>query len=67
MEASSKALGALWVNKSENENAPELTGEINGQRVVVFKNKKWSQPEQVKQPLYFLRSYVAQGKQKTTE
>lgn len=67
MEETSKALGALWVNQPKNVNGPELTGEINGQRVVVFKNKKWSQPEEVKQPLYFLRSYVAQGKQKTTE
>ena len=67
METNSKALGALWVNQPKSENSPVLTGEINGQRVVVFKNKKWSTREQVKQPLYFIRSFVAQGKQKTTE
>ncbi len=67
MEETSKALGALWVNQPKSENSPVLTGEINGKRVVVFKNKKWNHAEKVKQPLYFLRSYVAQGKQKTTE
>ena len=67
MEETSKALGALWVNQPKSEHSPVLTGEINGERVVVFQNKKWSKPEQVKQPLYFIRSFVAQGKQKTTE
>lgn len=67
MEETSKALGALWVNQPKSEHSPVLTGEINGQRVVVFKNKKWSQPEQVKQPLYFIRSFVAQSKQKATD
>ena len=59
MENTSNKLGALWVNESKNEKAPALTGEISGQRVVAFKNKKWSQDNQ-KQPLY--QVYVANEK-----
>ena len=51
MEKSSNRLGALWVNKAKSERGPELTGEIDGKRVAVFKNKKWSEKEE-KQPLY---------------
>ena len=51
MANGSNRLGALWVNKAKNERSPELTGEIDGKRVAVFKNKKWSEKEE-KQPLY---------------
>ena len=63
MEKSSNALGALWVNKPKNERSPVLTGEINGQRVSVFKNKKWSKAEQEKQPLYRILASIAKGKE----
>ena len=52
MTQSSTKLGALWVNQPKSERGPVLTGEINGQRVSVFKNKKWSETEEKKQPLY---------------
>ena len=47
-------LGALWVNQPKSEKGPVLTGEIAGQRVVVFKNKKWNETDQKKQPLYHI-------------
>lgn len=57
MKDNSTGLGALWVNNDiKNENSPVLTGEINGRRVVVFKNKNWSLRKKVKEPLYFIRS-----------
>lgn len=52
MEQSSSKLGALWVNKPKSERGPVLTGQINGKRVSVFKNKKWTEAEEKKQPLY---------------
>ena len=52
MSQSTNQLGALWVTQIKSEKGPELTGEIGGQRVVVFKNKRWSEEEQKKQPLY---------------
>ena len=51
MEKSSNRLGALWGNKAKSERGPEMTGEIDGKRVAVFKNKKRSEKEE-KQPLY---------------
>jgi len=51
-QSSSNKLGALWVNKSKSERGPVLTGQINGKRVSVFKNKKWTEAEEKKQPLY---------------
>ena len=44
-------LGALWVNDPKNDRSPVLTGTVNGQRVSVFKNKRWSQEEKKKQPV----------------
>jgi len=52
MSKDSNNLGALWVNEPKSEKSPVLTGEINGQRVSVFKNKKWSKDQQAKQPMY---------------
>ena len=49
--AANNRLGALWVNEPKSEKGPVLTGEIAGQRVVGFKNKRWSESDQ-KQPLY---------------
>ncbi|OGY43499.1 MAG: hypothetical protein A3J62_04160 [Candidatus Buchananbacteria bacterium RIFCSPHIGHO2_02_FULL_38_8] len=54
MEQNPNRLGALWVNQPKSERGPVLTGQINGQRVSVFKNKKWSEEEQKKQPLYHI-------------
>ena len=51
--ASDNKLGALWVNKPRSDKGPVLTGEISGQRVVGFKNKRWSEGDE-KQPLYQL-------------
>lgn len=69
METSSNALGALWVNKAKSKHGPELTGEIDGKRVAVFKNHKWSENEE-KQPLYNVLVSIPKAKkesQKTTE
>lgn len=52
MAQATNKLGAFWVNKPKNEQGPVLTGEINGERVVVFKNKRWTEAEAKKQPLY---------------
>lgn len=49
-------LGALWVNEPKSDKSPVLTGEISGQRVVGFKNRKWTKDDE-KQPLYQI--YVA--------
>jgi hypothetical protein len=54
MEKPSDKLGALWVNQPKTERGPALTGLINGQRVVVFKNKKWTEDDKKKQPLYHI-------------
>ena len=54
MTENSSRLGALWVNKPKSSKGPVLTGEINGQRVAVFKNSKWSEKEGEKQPLYHI-------------
>ena len=62
MANSSNRLGALWVNKSKSERGPELTGEIDGKRVAVFKNKKWSEKEE-KQPLYNVLASIPKAKQ----
>ncbi|MFA6381958.1 MAG: hypothetical protein WCX08_01670 [Candidatus Buchananbacteria bacterium] len=51
-QQSSTKLGALWANQPKSERGPVLTGIINDQRVVVFKNKNWSEEEKKKQPLY---------------
>jgi hypothetical protein len=52
MAEKSNRLGALWASKIKSEKGPVLTGEIEGKRVVVFKNKKWTEDEDSKQPLY---------------
>ena len=51
-EKSSNQVGAFWVNVPKTDKGPVLTGEINGERVVAFKNKRWSEAEAKKQPLY---------------
>ena len=69
METSSNRIGALWVNKGKEERGPELTGEIDGKRVAVFINKKWSEKD-AKQPLYNVLVSIPKAKkesQKTTE
>ncbi len=62
MAESTSRLGALWVNKPKSEKGPVLTGEINGTRVVVFKNKKWTEKEGEKQPLYHVLAALAKDK-----
>ena len=62
MEQNQSRLGALWVNQPKSEKGPVLTGEINGQRVAVFKNKKWSETEGKKQPLYHVLLSTMQRK-----
>ena len=40
-------------NKAKSEKGPALTGEIDGKRVAVFQNKKWSEDDDTsKQPRY---------------
>jgi len=46
--------GALWVNEPKSEKGPVLTGLIDGKRVVVFKNKRWTDEGKKKQPLYYI-------------
>ena len=56
-------LGALWVNKPKSDKSPVLTGEINGQRVSVFKNQGWTEEKKEKQPMYhILKSTSGQAK-----
>ena len=55
-------LGALWVNKPKSEKGPVLTGLINGQRVVAFKNKKWREGEEKKQPMYHILKSTVKSK-----
>lgn len=63
-EKNSDKLGALWVNQPKSERGPVLTGEIKGQRVVVFKNKKWTEDDKKKQPMYHvLLSNLKKAKQ----
>ncbi|MFA5022402.1 MAG: hypothetical protein WC508_04970 [Patescibacteria group bacterium] len=58
----STKLGALWVNQPKSEKGPVLTGEIEGKRVALFKNKKWTEAESKKQPMYYILESVFQGK-----
>lgn len=62
MTENSNKLGALWVNKSKSERGPALTGLIEGKRVAVFKNKKWTEAEEKKQPLYHVLLSTLKGK-----
>ncbi len=62
MAQDSARLGALWVNQPKSERGPVLTGEIGGQRVVAFKNKKWSEADAKKQPLYHVLQAAAKRK-----
>lgn len=62
MSQNPNQLGALWVNQKKSEKGPELTGELNGQRVVVFKNKRWNEAEQKKQPLYHILQSTLKSK-----
>jgi len=52
MAQQSTRLGALWAAKAKSEKSPVLTGEIDGKRVAVFKNKKYSDEPESKQPMY---------------
>jgi hypothetical protein len=54
MAENSNRLGALWVNQPKSDRSPVLTGEISGQRVSVFKNKKWTEDQKEKQPMYHI-------------
>lgn len=60
-QANPNQLGALWVNEAKSDRSLAFTGEINGQRMVVFKNKRWSEAEAKKQPLYHILQAVAKG------
>jgi len=55
-------LGALWANAPKSEKGPVLTGEIEGKRVAVFKNKKWNEADGKKQPMYHVLASIFQGK-----
>jgi len=57
-------LGALWVNDPKSEKSPVLTGEINGQRVAVFKNRMWKEEDKKKLPLYHVLQSTLQSKEK---
>ena len=58
MAQNSNRLGALWVNEPKSDKSPVLTGEINGQRVSLFKNKRWSEDQKEKQPMYHVLQSV---------
>jgi hypothetical protein len=58
----STRLGALWPNQPKSEKGPVMTGEIEGKRVSVFKNKKWNEEEGNKQPMYHILESTFQGK-----
>lgn len=45
-------LGALWVNNPKSDRSPVMTGTIDGKRVSVFKNKRWSEEQKKKLPIY---------------
>lgn len=62
MEKNSNQLGALWSHKPKSEKGPVFTGEINGERVAVFENKKWSDKEGNKQPKYHVLKSTMQKK-----
>ncbi|MBU1164859.1 hypothetical protein KKA15_04860 [Patescibacteria group bacterium] len=62
MTQSSNQFGALWVTQKKSEKGPELTGEINGKRVVVFKNNRWSEEDAKKQPLYHILESTLKSK-----
>ena len=64
-QASDNKLGALWVNEPKSDKSPVLTGEIDGQRVVVFKNRRWTKEDQKTQPLY--QVYIAKKAEAKTE
>lgn len=38
-EWDNRELGALWVNVKQSDGSKYLTGAINGEKVIVFKNK----------------------------
>jgi uncharacterized protein (DUF736 family) len=38
-----REIGALWVNVKQSDGSKYLTGTINGQKVVLFKNKSHSE------------------------
>lgn len=38
-EWDNRELGALWVNVKQSDGSKYLTGTINGEKVIVFKNK----------------------------
>jgi len=62
MAQPSTRLGALWAAKAKSEKSPVLTGEIDGKRVAVFKNKKYSDEADNKQPMYNVLESNFQGK-----
>jgi uncharacterized protein (DUF736 family) len=38
-EWSNREMGALWVNVKQGSNEKYLTGQVNGEKVILFKNK----------------------------
>jgi len=62
MEQTATKLGALWVNEPKSEKGPVLTGELSGQRVVAFKNKRWSETDKKTQPLYHVYPSIRKAK-----
>jgi len=62
MAENSNRLGALWASKIKSEKSPVFTGEIDGKRVAVFKNRKWVEGEETKQPVYHVLLSTLKGK-----
>ena len=58
-EWSDREIGALWINVKQSDGSKYLTGSINGEKVVVFKNK--SHEENDKAP--YFRVYKHQAKE----
>jgi uncharacterized protein (DUF736 family) len=49
-EWTDREIGALWINVKQSDGSKYLTGSINGEKVVVFKNK--SHEENDKAPYF---------------
>jgi uncharacterized protein (DUF736 family) len=58
-EWADREIGALWINVKQSDGSKYLTGSINGEKVVVFKNK--SHEENDKAP--YFRIYKHQTKE----
>ena len=62
-EWTDREIGALWINVKQSDGSKYLTGSINGEKVVVFKNK--SHEENDKAP--YFRVYKHQERENSAE